>query len=466
MSIHKSKGLEFPVVFLSATGKQFNLMDLNQSILLHQELGIGVKYIDYERQVQYDTLTKEAIRNKILTETLSEEMRILYVALTRAKEKLYITGLKKDYNKEIEKMQNQVNRYNKTNDKINYILVKKYKKYLDWILLVYLYEKDNVDDLLKLNVFNKQDLLKTFAKPKEEEIDVEEILNNVKIEKKEIDKINKLLEYEYKYKIATTIPTMTSVTKIKQLKEEQKNNKETDNNKTIKTKINQETTEYTNNMEKVYQSITENEVKGNVEKSNINENIEEISETTTIFNKPKFLRKDEKEKLTGAQKGTLVHLCMQRLNEQIEYDLGKIKELISDLVTREIITEIEAQNINPYKILEFTKSNIWKELKKAKKVYRERPFFINIPAKEIYNQDLEEEILVQGIIDLYYEDENGDIVLVDYKTDYVENGKENDLVEKYNLQLELYKKALEESLNKKVKKTYIYSVYLGKEIYS
>lgn len=169
-------------------------------------------------------------------------------------------------------------------------------------MLVYLYEKDNVDDLLKLNVFNKQDLLKTFAKPKEEEIDVEEILNNVKIEKKEIDKINKLLEYEYKYKIATTIPTMTSVTKIKQMKEEQENNKETDNNKTIKTKINQETTEYTNNMEKVYQSITENEVKDNVEKSNINENIEEISETTTIFNKPKFLRKDEKEKLTGAQK--------------------------------------------------------------------------------------------------------------------------------------------------------------------
>ena len=170
--------------------------------------------------------------------------------------------------------------------------------------------------------------------------------------------------------------------------------------------------------------------------------------------------------MTGAQKGTLVHLCMQRLDEQIEYDLGKIKELIKDLVTREIITDIEAQNINPYKILEFTKSNIWKELKAAKKVYRERPFFINIPAKEIYNQDLEEEILVQGIIDLYYEDENGDIVLVDYKTDYVENGKENDLVEKYNLQLELYKKALEESLNKKVKKTYIYSVYLGKEIYS
>ena len=145
MSIHKSKGLEFPVVFLSSTGKQFNLMDLNQDILLHQELGIGVKYINYEKQVQYDTLTKAAIKNKILTETLSEEMRILYVALTRAKEKLIITGIKKDYEKEIEKMITQVERYKKSGTKINPILVKKYKKYLDWILLVYLYEKGDIE---------------------------------------------------------------------------------------------------------------------------------------------------------------------------------------------------------------------------------------------------------------------------------------------------------------------------------
>ena len=96
MSIHKSKGLEFPVVFLSSTGKQFNLMDLNDSVLLHQEMGIGVKYIDYDKQIQYDTLSKASLRSKMLIETLSEEMRILYVALTRAKEKLIITGIKRD----------------------------------------------------------------------------------------------------------------------------------------------------------------------------------------------------------------------------------------------------------------------------------------------------------------------------------------------------------------------------------
>ena len=417
MSIHKSKGLEFPVVFLSATGKQFNLMDLNQNILLHQKLGIGVKYIDYERQVQYDTLTKEAIKNEILTETLSEEMRILYVALTRAKEKLYITGLKKDYDKDIENMQNQVNRYHKVEDKINYILVKKYKKYLDWILLVYLYEKDQAKGLLKLNILKKQELLKTFVKPKEEEIDVRKVLNTVSVEKEEVKALDKILEYQYPYELSTTIPTMTSVTKIKQVRNEEEEPKE-----------------------------------------------EKQSENAVTFHKPKFLRKDETEILTNAQKGTLVHLCMQRLHENVEYDLPKVKELIQDLVTREIITDIEAKNINPYNILTFTKSNIWQELKNAKKIYKEKPFFINIPAKEIYGENLEEDILVQGIIDLYYINQQDEIILVDYKTDYVEKGKEHSLIEKYRVQLDLYKRALEETLRKKVSKVYIYSVYLGKEI--
>ena len=426
MSIHKSKGLEFPVVFLSATGKQFNLMDLNQNILLHQELGIGVKYIDYERQVQYDTLTKEAIRNKILTETLSEEMRILYVALTRAKEKLYITGLKRDYEKEIENIQKQVSRYHKVNDKINYILVKKYKKYLDWILLVYLYEKENKEHLLTLNVWNKQELLKSFAKQKEEVVDIKKQLENTTVPKEEVEKIDTILEYTYTHQLATTIPTMTSVTKIKQMKAEQKSN--TDR-------------------------------KFNIEDDRTNQ-----TEHQLTFNKPNFMREDKDDIITPAQKGTLVHMCMQRLDETKEYTLEKIQNMIEDLLKKKIITEKEARSINPYKVFEFTKSKIWREVKTAKKVYKERPFFINIPAKEIYSKDLEEEILVQGIIDLYYINQNNEVILVDYKTDYVEKGKESQLVEKYILQLELYKKALEESLQRKVDKTYIYSVYLGKEI--
>ena len=170
MSIHKSKGLEFPVVFLANTGKQFNLMDLNKNILLHQELGIGVKYINYDKQVQYDTLSKSAIKSKVFTETLSEEMRILYVALTRAKEKLYITGTMNDYEKEIEKMKIQVERYSKNGNKINQILIKKYKKYLDWINLVYLYEKGNTKDLIEYNVLEKEEIIKKCKRIEQEEI--------------------------------------------------------------------------------------------------------------------------------------------------------------------------------------------------------------------------------------------------------------------------------------------------------
>lgn len=403
MSIHKSKGLEFPVVFLSSTSKQFNLMDLNQNVLLHQELGIGVKYIDYNMQIQYDTLTKAAIRNKMLTETLSEEMRILYVALTRAKEKLIITGLSRNYEKEATKMNSQVVQYQKNSGKINPILVKKYKKYLDWILLVHQYEKETAKSI-ELNVLKKQEVMKGFKTIEQEEIDVVELLEESNVGKNRAKEIENILNYSYPHQTAVTIPTKTSVTNLK----------------------------------------GENHV------------------VVTELPKPEFLKEDEEQKITGAQKGTLVHLCMQRLDEKVDYDLNKIRDLINDLLKRKIIAEKEAKAINPFKILEFTKSNIWQEARNAKEVYKEKPFYINIPAKEVYQEELEEEILVQGVIDLYYIDANDNLVLVDYKTDYVE--QEIELVNKYSKQLEFYQKALELALNKKVAKKCIYSVYLGKEI--
>jgi ATP-dependent helicase/nuclease subunit A len=410
MSIHKSKGLEFPVVFLSNAGKQFNLMDLNESVLLHQEMGIGAKYIDYDKQIQYDTLSKAAIKNKILMETLSEEMRILYVALTRAKEKLIITGIKKDYQKDSEKMLEQVERYSKCNEKITPILVKKYKKYLDWILLVYYYEKDKTKEMINLKRYKKQDLLMGLKRKEKENINVTEILEEKEFDYNQIQKIEKILNYSYPNQLATIIPTKTSVTNIKQMQQEE-----------------------------VYESKIE-------------------------LPKPEFLKEEKEEKLTGVQKGTLIHLCLQKLDEKKDYDLQKIKELISELEQKQIITSKEAESINPFQILEFTKSEIWKEVRNAKEVYREKPFYINIPAKEIYEEEIEESILVQGIIDLYFIDKQNNLILVDYKTDYVEKGKENELISKYRKQLDIYQEALEQAYNKKVFKKYIYSTWLGREI--
>ena len=133
--------------------------------------------------------------------------------------------------------------------------------------------------------------------------------------------------------------------------------------------------------------------------------------------------------------------------------------MIEEMVKKEIINENEAKQIDADVLYNFTQSKLAEKIRKAKKVYKEEPFYINIPAKEIYEEGTDENILVQGIIDLYYEDENGNLVLIDYKTDYVQEGKE--LIQKYHVQLEIYKKALEQATNKKVTEVYIYSTCLG-----
>ena len=443
MSIHKSKGLEFPIVFLVNSNKQFNEQDIRKNpVLLHQDIGIGAKYIDYNAQVQYDTLTREAVKNVITNENISEEMRILYVALTRAKEKLIITGVSNNFTKQIEDIEKQASIYPRKNEKINPILVKKYKSYLDWILLVYLYEKENTKGLLELNKIEPSQIVSS-QKQEVQENNLDKIiklLNEKECNQQLLENIKDKIEYEYKNKLSTAIPTKSSVTKIKQMKEKQVG-------------VDIESLEDTEIIEEP-KEITKNSAECLTQQKN-----KEIT-----FEKPKFLQEEKDIKITSAQKGTLIHLCMQKLNPKEEYDLQKIKELIQELQLKQIITEKEVEAINLYKILEFTKSNIWEELKTAKEIYQEKPFYINVPAKQIYEQDIEENILVQGIIDLYYIDKDDKLVLLDYKTDYVKKGKENELVQKYKKQLDLYKEALEQSLNKQVDKVYIYSVYLGKEI--
>ena len=399
MSIHKSKGLEFPVVFLCDTAKQFNLRDLNDSIILHQDIGIGPKYINTEKKISYSTIAKEAIKIKSKTEAISEEMRVLYVALTRAREKLIITGVEKDYEKSILDKQKDVEAYSK----LEHTMLKKYKSYLSWIELVYLCNKEKMSSLINVYTYNLKDI--NHLEP-EIEIKNNNIIQEWIPKDNEInEQINNWLNWKYKYKFETTLESKTSVTKIKELK---------------------------------------NEVE-----------IKEI-----MLPKPKFL--SNTEKLTNAEKGTLIHLCLQKINLNEQNTKKQIQEVIENLVEKEIISQNEAEQIDINILYNFTKSNLAEQIKKAKKIYKEAPFYINIPAKEIYNTETKENILVQGIIDLYYEDENNKITLVDYKTDYIKNEKE--LIEKYKEQLTLYKKALEKSTGKEVKKVYIYSTCLNKEI--
>ena len=398
MSIHKSKGLEFPVVFLCDTAKQFNMRDLNENIMLHQDIGLGPKYIDPNKKISYNTMAKEAIKIQAKREAISEEMRVLYVALTRAREKLIITGVEKNYNKTEQNQKKALEIYTK----LEPILIKQYKSYLNWIELVNLCD-EKMKDLIEVHTHKVKDISKLVT-PKEE--NTEDLIKKWLPTDNEVKKeIAKLLTWEYSNKFATTLESKTSVTKIKQLQMGEQQNQIT-------------------------------------------------------LPKPKFLNKTEK--LTNAEKGTLVHLCMQKLDFSKENDMADIEEMIKDLVVREIITENEAEQINKQTIYNFAQSNIAKEIAKSKKVFKEAPFYINIPAKEIYKTDTDEKILVQGIIDLYFENQDGNLILLDYKTDRVENVEE--LKQKYKVQLELYKKALEYATNKQIQTIYIYSTCLNKTI--
>ena len=336
-------------------------------------------------------------------------MRVLYVALTRAKEKLIITGSGKDVLKKLENKRELYNIYNSNNKKINPILVKKFSSYLDWIELVSFSEKSK--DLINIQIHNKKDISLGSKKeigelPKfnfNKEINFEEIHNR--------------LNFEYKYNLATTLPSKSTVSKIKEM--------------------------YYENDGVDFEMISKQEV-----------GLEKIE--------PQFL-KEKDEKITSSRKGTLIHLILQKINFKEEYNLEKLKKLVNKLVYKKVITVEEANSISLNKILNFYNSDFALNIKKAKEIQKEKPFCTQILAKDIYENATNETILVQGIIDLYFIDENDRLVLLDYKTDYVEFGKEEELIKKYKKQLEIYGKALSEALNQKVYKTYIYSIYLNKE---
>lgn len=405
MSIHKSKGLEFPVVFLCEAAKQFNMQDLNKNlILLHQDLGLGPKYINYEEGETYDTVAKEAVKIKAKEEMISEEMRVLYVALTRAKEKLIITGIEKDYKKSILQKETLLKSY-KEKEVVNKNITQRFLCYLNWIELVYLKRSEELKNILDIKVHNKNQVLKSLSdKSEKEEFDIKEKIKN--IDQNELEKIKEKLEWEYEYNGINNIFTKSSVTKIKNMK------------------------------------------------------LDLEEEEITEYKVPEFMQNTEK--LTGAERGTLMHLILQKLDINMTYDENEVRKLVSELKEKDIISDMQEEAVDIKKVISFTKTKIWNEMKKAKEVEREKNFYINIPAKEIYGGDIDENILVQGVIDLYYVTDKDEVVLVDYKTDRFNN--EIDFINRYKEQLMLYKRALSEAKGKGIDRVYIYSVYLEKEI--
>ncbi len=435
MSIHKSKGLEFPVVFLAGAGKQFNLMDLNNSILHHDDLGFGPDYINLEKRISYGTLPKESIKKKIRLETLSEEMRILYVAFTRAKEKLIITGSTRDIDKTVEKWFQSASI---EQNRISPAEVFKGKSYLDWVGMALCQHRDGEvirerigvsneiakDDLStwQVKLWDRNNLIVEKNLEVVDEISLdEELFINCKEET--VDKeIERRLGYRYKFKEATTIKSNFSVSDLKKAGYEAE-------------------VEYSG--ERLFKE--------------------------EIVLKPRFLQ--EEKGLSGAEKGTAVHFVMQKIDYERIDSLDEIKLQLEEMVQNELLTKDEFNAVNPFKIFNFFKSDIGKRILKVYKsggmVHRELPFYTRISAKEVKenlsDESINEKVRLQGVIDLFFE-EDGEIILVDYKTDYVKDNIEEEMNKKYKVQLDYYTEALEKITGKKVKSRYLYLFYPEKEI--
>ncbi len=420
MTIHKSKGLEFPIVILADTTKSYNIKDINSQVVMHHNLGVGINVVNNKYKITYPSVIKQAIKDLNLKEIKSEELRMLYVAMTRAKEKLIIFATVKNYNKFT---QSQVIMYK--NDKVYPKIVEKNNNYFSNIMLGIMANKGNYKELFDINVikFNLdisnsldkilQDNISFESEDKENKINKklsikDNILNICKktnyTESKVLDNIKENIEFKYKYLDDTKTLQRLSVSKI--------------------------------NIENNY-----------LDDDTKSENIEYDFKIPDCINK-------EKEVYSGAKYGTLIHLVLENIDFKNISTKNDITNYIDLLLKNNIITEDEKTKINVNKIYNFLTSSIGIELKKSSNIYREREFVLY--DKEISNSQ------VQGIIDLYYINEKGNIVLVDFKTNHFEN--ENEFIKKYKKQIDIYKRALDTLTDRKVEKAYIYSFYLDKEI--
>lgn len=380
MSIHKSKGLEFPIVFLSGTSRRFNKKDFQDKIVLHQDLGFGPNIIKFDKRITYPSIPKLAIIQRAKKEMMSEEMRILYVAMTRAREKIIITGMVNDLNKAYNKYYSKVSKYGIVNSNcfLDWIGQTILNKNNDWIIKEWKYE-----EVLKLSDdnYDYNNLISELSNFKSS--------NNY-------NKIDDEFKWIYAYNEATNIPSKISISEIKRREFE-------------------------------------------------------LTPDINLIQKPQFMENDVIR--SGTSYGSRVHLILQHLdynNPNIELYLDNL----DDITIRIIKSQIDA----------FSRTKLFDRIKHSKNVFRETSFNLNIDASEVFNFEKtnSEKIMLQGIIDLYFIEEN-EIVLVDFKTDNINN--EAEFIKKYSIQLKYYKRALEEITGMKVKDTIIYSLKLGREIY-
>lgn len=424
MSIHKSKGLEFPVCFLAGCSRQFNREDLNKPSLFHPVYGFGSVVRDAELNCRYTTLPKEVVKIENEKSMLSEEMRVLYVAMTRAKDKLIAVMAFSNLQTALKKVKSLTGT-KKNSEGIEKLIpfnAARANSYSEWLLASALSHPscglirtlagaDSTQEIIPCE--SEWDILITkvteFQKAESELAKNEKTAQNDGQKERIVKEIRERIQYNYDRRILSEIPSKVSVSTFS---------------------------------EQQVQDFKADEIR------------------------PMFL---EKTQLTAAEKGTALHSFMQyaRLDSILkEADAAKECERLAaeGFLLKEQSEAVLAQT---EKIMMFLQSELYCRIKNANKVYKEFRFNLDTPVYELYqNMDSSlagETVMLQGMADLIFEDDMG-IYLLDYKTDRVGGGGEQELIKKYSGQLRYYSKAVSEILGQSVQEEYIYSFYLNKAI--
>ena len=494
MTIHKSKGLEFPVVFLSGVQKRFNMMDLRSELLIDKNAGLGLKGYFPDIRVSFPTMPWFYVKDVKEAALKAEEQRILYVALTRARDKLFMTGFVKGFKKssgglntlgELIKNSASVEGRQLPTD-----IITQANTYLEWLIMGFArhldggnplrvaieYEGPTYFDLpdkkcrIKVEVHDGSLYGDLDYKADIDETTINKVrelqaVNSVELPQEIIERFN----YTYPYSDATRRTAKISVSELKrrfQERELEAGTIDTLNEPIVTVDIGAKRA--------VSDAILGQAIKldpkssANVEAKNTNAAslpITEASDVTvssdelanSVFGRKPQALQSEEDVLTGAQWGTLMHEAMQWL-PLAQYTQASLTKELDALVMKGTFTEEERNLLSDTSLYKFFSSDLGKRLVNAKRIERELPFSMLFEGKRVYDT-LEdgENLFLQGIIDTAFE-EDGEWVLVDYKTDRVKSGE--DLIKRYKIQMDLYKEALQRLTGMPVKASYIYSFRL------
>ena len=417
MSIHKSKGLEFPVVFVSGMSKQFNKQDIRSRIILHPEYGIGLDYIDTELRIRKPGFIKKILANEIGIENQGEELRVLYVALTRAKEKLVMTAsVKEEPKKEPDHGTKQEAR------PMDYFTRYHASSYLDWI---YPCAAKN-QSLFNIHTYHASSLelqeAVEAAVQKLDELQVKKLYRTA--DKKLYEQLDQRLSWSYPFASDTDLKTKISVSELKRRQA-------------------MVLEENTPPQEEWFAKERESMV-------------------------PSFLRTQANQENYGAMRGSAVHKVLEEVDfvqsAKTSSKTAEIRRQIDHMLAQGRITQQMKELVRPGMLARFLRHPLAVRMAKAQEqgvLYKEQPFVMGIEASRVYEGASNELVLIQGIVDVCWVEE-GELVILDYKTDAVK--EEEQLTQRYKVQLDLYGEALQKATGKNIKEKLIYSFSLHKVV--